>query len=251
MEVAGDVLRALIDAGRPAALGEIARRSGIHPSKVHRYLVSLARVGLVEQDAERGNYGAGPLAIPLAFTLLRNLDYIATAGPVLTRLRDTTDETSLMCIWSERGPVVLRLEESARPVFLNVRVGWVLPLNRTAVGRVFGAHVPRQQLDRALELQMAEHLIAPCEIDEYLECLPEVEHMRLGTVRGLLVSGVDAIAAPVFDANARIVLALGLLGHRGDFDVAPAGSNVTALQSAASDISARLGFSEAPNAAPR
>jgi DNA-binding IclR family transcriptional regulator len=46
IEVGARVLFALEQARGPLALSEVARRSGMQPGKVHRYLVSLVRVGV-------------------------------------------------------------------------------------------------------------------------------------------------------------------------------------------------------------
>src|SRR5262245_57200625 len=63
VEVAARILRALIDAGRPVPLKELARLARMHPGKAHRYLVSLTRTEIVTQDESSGHYGVGPMAI--------------------------------------------------------------------------------------------------------------------------------------------------------------------------------------------
>src|ERR1700740_601494 len=87
VEVAGEILHAMVALQRPSTLAEIARRAGVHPSKAHRYLVSLMRADLVEQDSSRGRYGAGPLAVSLGLARLRDLDFISIATPYLAGLR--------------------------------------------------------------------------------------------------------------------------------------------------------------------
>jgi DNA-binding IclR family transcriptional regulator len=218
VEIAGQVLRAIIAAGEPVPLREIAARSNIHPSKVHRYLVSLTRTGLVEQDSQRGHYGAGPLTIPLAFTRLRNLDFIAMAEPVLAELRDASKETALLTIWSESGPVVLRLYESARPVSLNVRIGSLLSLDSSAAGLALSAFVPEPQLKAVLEAQIAQGRMKRSATKPFLAKLEDVRRDGVASVRGTLVPGVSAIASPIFDAGGRAVLAIGILGHEADVD---------------------------------
>jgi DNA-binding IclR family transcriptional regulator len=244
IEIAGGVLRALIEAGQPIPLREIAARAGIHPSKVHRYLVSLTRVGLVEQDAERGNYRAGALTVPLAFTRLRNLDFVAVAQPILTELRDETEETAVLSAWSEMGPVVLRLEECARPVFLNVRVGSILPLHRSATGLTFGAFLPDLQRDAALDLQIAQKRMTRAEAKAFVAALPSVREAHLASVQGSLVSGVSALASPIFDAGGRVVLVMGVLGQQSHFDTTIDGAVARALKAHARKASTQLGYAQ-------
>ena len=217
VEIAGQVLRAIIAAGEPVPLREIAARANIHPSKVHRYLVSLTRTGLVEQDSQRGYYGAGPLTIPLAFTRLRSLDFVALSEPVLAELRDASKETALLAIWSESGPVVLRLYESARPVFLNMRIGSVLSLD-SASGLALSAFIPELQLKAVLETQIVQGRLKRPATKPFLVKLEEVRRDGVASVRGTLVPGVNAIASPIFDGGGRAVLAVGILGHETDVD---------------------------------
>src|SRR6266571_9000099 len=59
VEVAARILQALIAAGRPVPLKDLAKLARMHPGKAHRYLVSLTRTELVAQDDLSGHYGIG------------------------------------------------------------------------------------------------------------------------------------------------------------------------------------------------
>jgi len=61
VEIATTVLLALKKGGSPMGLPQIASLSGVQPSRVHRYLVSLGRVGLVSQSPASGLYDLAPL----------------------------------------------------------------------------------------------------------------------------------------------------------------------------------------------
>ena len=50
IEVGGQLLHALVHNARPMALKDLAREAGMVPAKAHPYLVSFARIGLIEQD---------------------------------------------------------------------------------------------------------------------------------------------------------------------------------------------------------
>jgi DNA-binding IclR family transcriptional regulator len=237
VEVAGTILRAMIALQGPASLTDIARNAGIHPSKVHRYLLSLIRIELVEQDVARGRYGPGPLAVSLGLARLRDLDFVSIAAPRLAVLRDSTNETTVLTMWSDHGPVVLKLEESGRPIFLNVRVGSTLPLCKSATGQVFAAFLPPT---RAKEL-IDQELPSPEARRAFWEQIAAVKVSRLGRVQGAIVPGVSALAAPIFNVDDQIVAAIGLLGRDVDLDVSLTGSAASALIETAKSISERLG----------
>ena len=246
VEVAGGVLRAMVEIGRPAPLKEIAARARLHPGKVHRYLVSLTRSELVEQDSASGRYGIGPLGVALGLAGLRNVDAVRSAAAVLPALRDEIDDTVLLALWSERGPVVIDFEESARPVYMNIRVGSVLPLLTTATGRVFAAWLPDSETSTLLAAERdaasgkTAALYAP---RAAAALLAETRRLKLACVAGDLVPGVAAVAAPVFDHKGRIAAVIGALGRSEDLDVAFDGPVARALARTADRISRSLGFS--------
>jgi DNA-binding IclR family transcriptional regulator len=73
----------LAETGLPEALKDIAARAGLAPAKAHRYLVSLIRAGLAEQDSESGRYRLGPLALQLGLGALRGLDVLKLGGEAI------------------------------------------------------------------------------------------------------------------------------------------------------------------------
>src|SRR6516164_669633 len=154
VEVAARILRALAEAGQPLPLKDLARLAHMPPGKVHRYLVSLTRTELVTQDESSGHYGIGPTAIALGLVGLRNVDVVRTATTLLPSLRDEIKETVLLAIWSPQGPVVFALEESRRSVYMNLRVGSILPLLQSATGRVFAAFLPSDLTASILSTEM-------------------------------------------------------------------------------------------------
>jgi DNA-binding IclR family transcriptional regulator len=66
-----------------------------------------------------------------------------------------------------------------------------------------------------------------------------------------MVAGVSGLAAPVFDCNGEMALALVALGYAGVFDATWEGPNAVALRAAAARLSARLGGARNAGAAAR
>ena len=88
IEVGSQLLVALTRASRAMALGDLARAAGMHPSKAHRYLVSLQRVGAVTQDPLTGRYELGPFALRLGLASLNRVEAVTRTRPLLASLRD-------------------------------------------------------------------------------------------------------------------------------------------------------------------
>jgi len=238
VEIGLRLMRRLAEQPGPLALKDLASAAGMAPAKAHRYLVSLIRAGLAEQDRESGRYRLGPMALELGLAALRELDVLKLGGEALADLRAAIDETVLLAVWGNKGPVVARWEESSRPVATNVRAGWVMPLANSATGRCFAAYLPEAATATMLE---AEFALKPEERAAYPGRLAEIRAHGLSRVEGDLLRGVASVAAPVFDREGAIVAVIAALGLQGAFDTAWDGGYAKAVKAAAATLSARLG----------
>jgi DNA-binding IclR family transcriptional regulator len=239
LEVGLRLARVLGEHGLPLALKDLAGGADMAPAKAHRYLVSLIRAGLAEQDRESGRYRLGPLALQLGLAALGAMDVLKFGAEVIADLRAEIDETVLLAIWGNKGPVVARWEESTRPVATNVRAGWVMPLANSATGRLFAAYLPDAATAPILKAEFAR---TPEAKRGYAERLEEIRSRGLSRVQGDLLRGVASVAAPVFGHGGGIVAVIAALGPQGGFDVAWDGTISTAVKHAARDLSARLGY---------
>lgn len=236
------LLMALAGAGRPMALGDLAAAAGMGPAKAHRYLVSLIRARMVEQDRASGRYALGEAALHVGLAAMAGLNTLKLGGEALEALRDAIDETVLLAVWGNRGPVVVRWEESSRPVTSNVRAGSVMPLLNSSTGRVFAAFLPEPVTRPFLREERRRN---PKLAEGYADVLAETRARGLGRVAGDLLPGVAALSAPVFDHTGAIAAVLSALGPEGQFDASPDGPVAAALTRAARELSRRLGWREA------
>ena len=246
VEVAATILAAMAKATHPLALKDLAQLSGMPAGKVHRYLVSLGRTGFVSQDRGNGRYGIGHAAIALGLAGVRSIDAVRCASAALAHLRDEAGETALLAIWTRSGPVITQLEDSNQPLFMNIRVGSILPILRSAIGQVFAAYLAEDETRELLhrEVELLRH---GAEAGEYSRANISARLARIGergfaSVTGQLVPGITAIAAPVLDHRGSIVAAVAVIGRMEDLDEAVAGLPANVLRSAAERISRQLGY---------
>lgn len=245
VEIAARILRALAEGGGALALRDLAVATGMHRGKVHRYLISLARAGLVTREAEFGAYGIGPLAISAGLTGLGRLNPVRLAYEALPALRDRIGETVVLAVWGERGATVIALEDSARPVTLNVRVGSILPLRTSATGRVFAAHMPDAILRPVLAAEAKRDGARAMPAGSFARILGDVRRDGLAAVEGTLIPGLNALAAPVFDQRGALVLVLGAVGRRETLAARTRSPAAAALKKAAAALSHQLGWAGA------
>jgi DNA-binding IclR family transcriptional regulator len=222
VEIAGGVLQALAVSGGAASLTEISRKAAMPTSKARRYLLSLLRIGLVEQNSETLQYGLGPLALQLGLAYLDRLNVVHVANQAALALRDEIRETICVSIWGPYGVSMVAQHDSPSLVHINVRIGWVVPLIGSATGRVFAVYLPRETtrtlLDKEIEqLARAHKSTVAAERKRTEKLLNEVRRTGLAKAPGNLIPGVHAYAAPVFDARGQIALALTVIGSQAAF----------------------------------
>lgn len=249
MEIGMSILRAMVNGQRFMMLKEIAAAADMPASKVHRYLVSLVRAGLVEQDPNSSRYDLGSFALNIGLVALDRLDRVRLGLATISEMRDEINQTTALAVWGNMGPVIVRWERPRRPITVNVITGTVLELLTSATGRVFAAWMPKKTIAPII----AAELKAP-DLPPELKTMTGVEAM-LAEVRRAgyadtggfhRIPGVEAVAAPVFNFKNEITMAVLVVGVQGMFDTRADGEVVTCLKRHATALSLRLGASGEP-----
>lgn len=211
VELAMTVLQALEEGRGPMSLTQISAASGMQPSKVHRYLVSLARVGLVAQSPSSGRYDMGPAMRRLGVESLRRMDEVALVSEHLPGLRDSTSHAVNLSVWGDHGPVVVRWEYGAHALPITVRVGATMPLLTSAMGGAFLAYLPEQLTTPVLCEQLEVETLDASSRER-------VDGIKTGVLRegvantvGGVIPGITSVAAPVFTAGESFPLVVTLV----------------------------------------
>ncbi len=245
LEIGMGILRAMVNGQRSMMLKDIAAAAEMPASKAHRYLVSLIRAGLVEQDPMTSRYDLGPFALNIGLVAIDRLDRIRLGLAAIAELRDQINETTALAVWGETGPIIVRWERPRRPITVNVVTGTALDPLTSASGRVFSAWLPKETIGRLIDRRLKEGNLPP-----ELQTRTDVDAMLAGVradgyagVSGYhLVPGVEALAAPVFNFKNEITIGMLVVGVKGMFDMSADGPVVGALKTAAAALSLRLGY---------
>jgi len=243
VEVGGQLLLALAHHGRPLALKDLSARAGMPSAKAHPYLVSFIKIGLVEQEAQSGHYGLGPLALQLGLISLQQYDPVRLATPRIEELAAQLGHTVAIAVWGNRGPTIVRVAEAASPVHVTMRHGTVMNLRGTASGRLFAAYLPQEQVLAALAMEAALDGDGSAALDAELQAhLAAARQQGIARSKDGVVHGVSALAAPVFDDQGRMVLSLTAIGPSGSFDLELDGATALALKRSGLELSRQLGW---------
>jgi DNA-binding IclR family transcriptional regulator len=243
VEVGGRLLEALAGSPGPMMLRDLAAAARMPPAQAHRYLVSFGRLRLVEQDVATGRYDLGGFALSLGLAALARIDAVSIAARSLPELSEEIGQTVALAVWANHGPTLVRWLGADAPGAASLRVGSVMSLTRSATGGAFVAFDARRELGQLLRRELAQNQrrgLRPR--SEAAGARRRRADRRLGyAVRSDFIPGICGIAAPVYDRDSGMVLALVALGYDKPFrQDLPRIARVLLRQARA--LSTRLGY---------
>jgi len=245
------ILKAIADIGRAATLSEIARASRMPASRTHRFLAGMVQVGAVRQDPASGRYDLGPLLVHLGVAALGRVDGVKLGTEALRELTAETGLVSVLVIWSGGGPTLIRWEQGDLPTAVRIREGRILSLLRTASGKVFLAYMPEDKTRDliAAELHSAVHRASRSSLhtlDDIARLQADIRASGLADNAGESDTGIAGLAAPIFDADGQIVMAIAVIGVFGVAELDRDGPAAEVLRKAAREVSRALGGAALP-----
>ncbi|AXQ49696.1 IclR family transcriptional regulator [Pseudomonas vlassakiae] len=241
-EVGTDILKALAELSPSTSLSRLAEHVQMPASKVHRYLQALIASGFAEQDAATNHYGLGREALRVGLAALGSIDVLKVAALPLSQLRDELNESCFLAVWGNQGATVVSIEPAVRAVTVVTQIGSVLPLLSSSTGLVFAAHLPERE---TVELRDRELAVLQQRASDYEGLLAGIRQQGLHHVHGLLMPGVDALSAPVFNAMGQIAAVMTVVGPTSIFHADEHGPAAQRLLAAARNTSWRMGYSPA------
>ncbi|MEB2401873.1 MAG: IclR family transcriptional regulator [Alcaligenaceae bacterium] len=241
------ILKALTRLGGAASLTAIGNEVGESTAKVHRYLASFVQEGFVVQNPQTLQYHLGTESIRLGLAALRQCDPVRLGEGALLRMRESLETTCFIAVMGNIGPTVLRMEEPPLPVTVNIRPSSVLPLLWSATGQVFLAFTDNADIQQRARQEYAagsadQRALIPDGPQAIAALCGTVRAQGCAIVRDMLLRGISAVSAPIFDANGHVSAVLTALGASSGFDFRLDGKVCSQIIGEAASISAAMGY---------
>lgn len=116
-------------------LSDLAIRTGLSTSTVHRLLATLESRRFVQFDRSQSKWHVGARAFTVGATFARRRNFSAQAVPYLRKLRDLTRETANLAVVDDEFIIVLTRAESREIMRSLTKVGGRVAMVASGVGK--------------------------------------------------------------------------------------------------------------------
>ncbi|MBB3425660.1 IclR family acetate operon transcriptional repressor [Rhizobium sp. BK312] len=197
-----------------AVLTDLADRSAMAPSTVHRLLTSLAQHGMVAHDEETGAWTIGVKAFEIGTAYLRFRKLGTISRPFLKQLMEASGETANIAIEEDGDIVFISQAESHAPMRAFFRPGRRGPIHASGIGKAILSTWADSQIGALLGERSLQHFT-----DKTRDTLPMLlADMAEIRSRGWSIDdeehtlGMRCVAAPIFDEYSEAIAGISISG---------------------------------------
>lgn len=201
-----DVLSSFVEEPEQG-ITDIAQRTTLSPSTVHRIVGALCASGYLAQSPD-DRYSFGPASLVLGQSARDALGY-ETALPVLEQLGGETGESVNMGVLDGDEVVVVLRVESVQPLRLDQPVGSRIAAHASSMGKSLLAFSQRDISALDLTSITASTITNAADFERELARVRE-EQVSFDREESLV--GVSCVGAPLLDGNGQAIAAIAVQG---------------------------------------
>ena len=230
---------------------QVAARSRLPESTVHRFLANLESAGFLNRGAD-GVYHLGIACFAIGQAALGQLDVRRVSLPYLQELNRQTRETIHLTVRQGLSAVYVEKLESPEPLRIHSRIGAVVPLFCTAVGKVMLAYLPDEERERVLP-QLELKRFTTNTVGNLQELETELCRVRKSGYACDLEEHelhIRCVAAPIWDHAGSVNASLSITAPIIRMAVTRIRQLTPLIQTAGLQISRELGYRIVPDGSP-
>ena len=231
----------LVQQSRPATLAHIAEALSASKATIYRHLVTLQRHGFVRQEPETGRYEAGIKLMVLGESLRQRFDIVSAAREDLMTLRDRTGQAVTVCAAIDAELIVLELIQGRTLIEFSTRPGTRLAFHASAHGKIWLAFGSQERAKAIANGPLQAWTPATIVTrDALVADLDTVRERGWATAPDEVITGVNTLAAPVFDHRQILVGSIAIVGSTQFITPTPDPEQIREVVGAAARISRGL-----------
>lgn len=195
-------------------LTDLAARTGLSLSTVHRLLATLEQRRFVQFDQTDGMWHVGRQSFAIGSAFVRRRNFVAPALPILRRLRDQTRETANLGVIDEGEVVILTQVESREIMRAITKVGGRAPMVTSGLGKAIlatysdedvAAIIKRHGMRRATPKSVVR-------AGELRDLLKVVRRQGYAVDDEEFLTGLRCVSAVVYDVQGEALAAISVSG---------------------------------------
>ncbi|HNZ59183.1 MAG TPA: IclR family transcriptional regulator [Syntrophorhabdaceae bacterium] len=208
------------------SLTDISKKTNINKSKVYSILRTLQKYGFIDKHLKDKTYSLGPGLISLSRKILNNMDYREVVAPFLERLARETKSTALFVIINDGNAFVVAKHEGDMNIGVTIGIGHRFSATAGAHGKAIVAFLSHDERANILKGERLFFHGDASRLDrERLEIeLNECREKGFAYDIGELNPGINAVAAPVFNAHEQVAGSLLVIGTFRETQIATFGA---------------------------
>lgn len=222
---------------------ELAKRSGLPISTLHRFLVNLESSGFLTYSGA-GTYHLGIACFSLGQAALGQFDIRRVSQRYLQNLNQQTRETVHLTVRHGLSVVYVDKLDSPEPLRIHSRIGASVPLYCTAVGKVLLAYMQAAERD-AILAQLELKRMTPNTVGSLQELQTQLQTVRRTGYACDLEEHelhIRCAAAPIWDHTGTVNASLSITAPAVRMPVARLRQLAPLIQEAGKNISVELGY---------
>lgn len=235
------VLDELALAEAPIGVTQLARQMGESKTRIYRYLSSLRRLGMVDQDPSTERYRLGWKLFQLGEAAAQQFDLGKLAEPYLKRLRDLTRVSALLSVPVNGEALVIASAEDDRKVSITVKPGNRPSAHASAQGRIVlafsGPEVQKRALGRKLEAFTPQSITDGAAV---MRRLARIRERLYDDAPNETMLGINALSAPVLRGGNELAGMIGIVGSIQDIATPPEPRQIELVRGCAAALSEML-----------
>jgi len=247
VEVAGTILRAMIQAHGPAKLSELSRATGMPTAKLRRYLISMIHIGIASQSPVTGMYDLGPLSMEIGLQSFSRFDILKHADQMLDEIVSACGETAAIGQLGKEGPRFVRVNEPIHSWAYTLPPSHVCSLTYSATGLMFCAFSDPETVRDNIASELSQSQLtgrpnAPHDAADLHRWLQPILDRGYSVLEDGGKGGSAAISVPIMNAEGQVAFALTVFAHVGRLNLEPDGPFINMVVTKARSLSAELGY---------
>ena len=234
------ILQEVAFAELPQGVTQIAGKVGIAKGAVHKHLRTLIDHGMIVQDPVTSLYRLGPKIWLMGQKAPDGQALLEIAQPLMQAARDELGLAVVLSVPTPKSAFVLATMRSNQPIDIGVRPGSELQLHSSAQGKVFLAFGPSELWDQVKAPLEAVTPKTITDIDTLTRDIRRDRELGFSVAPEESLLGINALAAPIFNADRTLVGSIGLIGSIQHLSAQPTPHQLDVLMKLTEAISSRI-----------